>query len=386
MISLHSVRLCCLQAIQSQSLLHRLLRKRAQELLTMGKTFTLPLLMALAMLQGQLKWLAHRQRNLLNGISCRAESSRQFAADSYTVFAGLQSIANTPDSQYALEEDDLQQRYGMPSAERCHQYSRIASLYRGNIMAHLERLEKQASALPEAADDEFHALLKERLHLKSIYTVFHLAQILYLPEDGEGNSPIGPELLLWLNKSDPAPSNADGLELASSAVPYENEDLFWSYVPRCVIRGLFRSASTLMQSLREHPLPFVSEGAETIAELLSSFPQVRDYTTSLEEAPFSPEEFVREFHRYKRRVKQAIREIVDSIDDPQMWNEEEEDVTEDEKNTWLARYTTVLNMLNGKEDIILGQAEDWREALACWGILVRPTLVLDDLRSVLIFA
>ena len=57
-------------------------------------------------------------------------------------------------------------------------------------------------------------------------------------------------------------------------------------------------------------------------------------------------------------------------------------MSEDEKNTWLARYTIVLNMLNGKEDVILGQAEDWREALACWGILVRPTLVLDDLRSV----
>ena len=211
--------------------------------------------------------------------------------------------------------------------------------------------------------------------------VLHLAEILYLPADGEGKGPIGEELLHWVNTFDRAPTKEDGIELASHALPYEAEKLFWSYVPRCILRGLFGTAATLIQSMREHPVPFVQQQASSIASLLSSFPRSTQFSTA--------NEFIQSVHRYRRSVRDTLSDMEVSFDEEELWLSASRKkgkatapkaLPEDDRWGWLARFQVLLKLLLGDEEVVLDQAEDWAEALACWGVLVRPSLGRDDLQ------
>jgi len=68
-------------------------------------------------------------------------------------------------------------------------------------------------------------------HYRSLYTCFSLFIVLYLPEPGYEQAPIGDELMEWLNTHFIEPSTEEGDTLSALDRPWEDET-FWPYLTR----------------------------------------------------------------------------------------------------------------------------------------------------------
>ena len=80
----------------------------------------------------------------------------------------------------------------------------------------------------EAREEPLHS---DPDHYRKLYTCFSLFTVLYLPESGFEDAPIGDELMEWLNTNYIEPSTEEGDHLSSLERPWEDEN-FWSYVAR----------------------------------------------------------------------------------------------------------------------------------------------------------
>jgi nuclear pore complex protein Nup85 len=69
-------------------------------------------------------------------------------------------------------------------------------------------------------------------HYRTLYTCLSLFVVLYLPEAGFDDAPVGEELMEWLNTHFIEPSSEEGDHLSSQDRPWEDE-LFWQYLTRC---------------------------------------------------------------------------------------------------------------------------------------------------------
>jgi len=68
-------------------------------------------------------------------------------------------------------------------------------------------------------------------HYRTLYTCLSLFTILYLPEYGLENAPVGDDLMEWLNVHFIEPSTEEGDHLSSLQRPWEDET-FWPYLTR----------------------------------------------------------------------------------------------------------------------------------------------------------
>lgn len=66
---------------------------------------------------------------------------------------------------------------------------------------------------------------------RSLYTSFSLFVVLYLPEPGFEDIPVGEELMEWLNIHFIEPSTEEGDHLSALDRPWEDET-FWPYLTR----------------------------------------------------------------------------------------------------------------------------------------------------------
>lgn len=114
----------------------------------------------------------------------------QFYTQSFTIFTSLQSIAASQQRD-AADEGAATWLDAGPSVQTMQYYHRVGSLYCDAIQAYMNGLEAE-----KMNDSEL------LLHVQSLQTIFHLAQVLYFPEDGRGMGVVGEELLHWLNAHD----------------------------------------------------------------------------------------------------------------------------------------------------------------------------------------
>lgn len=68
-------------------------------------------------------------------------------------------------------------------------------------------------------------------HYSVLLTCFSLFVVLFLPDFGYDNAPVGEELMEWLNMHFIEPSTEEGDQLSSLDKPWE-DDLFWPYLTR----------------------------------------------------------------------------------------------------------------------------------------------------------
>jgi nuclear pore complex protein Nup85 len=66
-----------------------------------------------------------------------------------------------------------------------------------------------------------------------LYTCFSLFVLLYMPEPGFVDAPVGDELMEWLNVHFIEPSTEEGDQLSTLDRPWE-DDNFWPYLTRFV--------------------------------------------------------------------------------------------------------------------------------------------------------
>lgn len=275
-----------------------------------------------------------------------------FYAQTFTVFHSLQSIAA---SQL---RDEAPLDAGTPSVQTMQYYSRIGALYSDEIHLYFSALEQ--------ADDPVEHLR----HIQSLHTIFRLVQILYFPSDGSGMSVVGEELLHWLNAHDVAPTTEQGHQIAQTAPPHEHPE-YWDYLFRCVLRGFFSTAATVLQSYAlSSESPTLRGIAADTAQLLHTAPR---------STAFAAEQSFQAAHRsWLASVRALIGSTQHKMDAVQSELGENDELRLELE----AQFRCLLELLAGVPERVLEFSEDWKEAVAAWGTLVQPHLKRDDLPDV----
>ncbi|KAJ7334118.1 Nup85 nucleoporin-domain-containing protein [Mycena albidolilacea] len=204
-------------------------------------------------------------------------------------------------------------------------------------------------------------------HYRSLYTCFSLFVVLYLPEPGYEEAPVGEELMHWLNTHFIEPSTEEGEHLSSLKSPWEDET-FWPYLTRATLRGLSNSSVFFFKMLSGHPSEDLQHLAETLAAIISSQPRLQAFDAE--------REFAYASRRWKDRVKN-VRVEMDQVPEAERT---------DDFDNWWDRLSDILGILEGRGEIVQRVCEelgaDWKEVCATWGVFVDPRLRRQDLPDV----
>lgn len=242
-------------------------------------------------------------------------------------------------------------------------YHRVGTLYCEALQAYLAALEP-----PQGEETEY-----ER-HVQDLHMIFHLARVLYVPEDGSGLGVVGEELMHWLNAHDVAPTTEQGQQIAQTIPPHQHPD-YWDYILRCILRGFFGTGATVLQSyVNDTASPTLQAIAAETVHMLQTVPRSTAYTT--EQAFLSAHRhwhtsirvFLSSFQRKMDVVESELSHTSSSANDMRLELE--------------AQFRCLYELLCGVEDRVLEFSEDWKEALCAWGLLVLPAMKRDDVPEV----
>ncbi|WFC98131.1 hypothetical protein MYAM1_000855 [Malassezia yamatoensis] len=292
-----------------------------------------------------------------------ASARTQFYTQSFTIFTSLQSIAASQQQEEHAGDGKAWAEAG-PSTQTLQYYHRIAGLYCDSIQSYIQSL-----GMRRDSETEYIA------HVQSLHTIFYLAQVLYLPEDGRGIGVIGEELLHWLNAHDIAPTTEQGQQIAQASPSYDHPE-FWDYLLRCVLRGFFSTAATVLQSYRAPGVPdSLKKVASETAQILQSLPRSTGYATE--------QAFLAAHRHWHTSVRVFLSGLQREMDGVQKGFEDLKQADAEEKRLELeAQFRCLLELLCGVQDRILEFAENWIEAVCVWGTLVQPALKRDTLPDV----
>ncbi|KAG9309470.1 Nup85 nucleoporin-domain-containing protein [Chiua virens] len=188
-------------------------------------------------------------------------------------------------------------------------------------------------------------------HYRTLYTCLSLFVILYTPEYGLENAPVGDDLMEWLNTHFIEPSTEEGDHLSTLEHPWTDET-FWPYLTRATLRGL---------KLRRL--------SQTLIPLLNTQPKLQAYEAE--------REFAYASHRWKEKVK-ALRIELDAVP---------ESARRDDYEDWWDRLSDIVGILEGRGEMLQKVCEelgaDWKEVCVAWGVFVDPRLRRQDLPDVI---
>jgi len=205
-------------------------------------------------------------------------------------------------------------------------------------------------------------------HCRTLYTCLSLFVVLYLPEVGFDDAPVGEELMEWLNTHFIEPSSEEGDHLSSQDSPWQDES-FWPFLTRSVLRGFSKAPVFLLETLSRHPSEHLQSVAQHLVPLLSSHPRIVQFS--------SERDFVIALRRWKEKVK-TLRLELDRVP---------EDAREDDFENWWKPFSNIVGVLEGRPEIIqsicIDLNADWKEVCAAWSIFVNHRLRRQDLPCVI---
>ncbi|KAF5369464.1 hypothetical protein D9758_002731 [Tetrapyrgos nigripes] len=204
-------------------------------------------------------------------------------------------------------------------------------------------------------------------HYRSLYSCFSLFVVLYLPEPGYEDAPVGEELMEWLNIHFIEPSTEEGDHLSSLDKPWEDVE-FWPYLKRVTLRGLTKASLFFFNTLLQHPSEDLQDLAKSIIPVVENQPRLQNFSAE--------RDFAFASRRWKDKVK-AIRIEMDRVP---------EDCRFDEFENWWDSLSDIVGILEGRSSVIQRVCEDlgadWKEVCAAWGIFVDSRLRRQDLVDV----
>lgn len=146
--------------------------------------------------------------------------------------------------------------------------------------------------------------------------------------------------------------------------PWEH-DAFWPYLSRCLLRGFTSPAATFLRSLEQHPHPPIQKLAKTLASHLTVFPRSSD----VKQYPVD-HQFLTAHRHWVTRLNAELA----TLGKKGNWLGKGEDWSD-----WEDNFRIVVELMQGDEERVLEEANDWKEALGAWGVLVDVGLRRDDL-------
>ncbi|KAF8552731.1 hypothetical protein OG21DRAFT_1477631 [Imleria badia] len=205
-------------------------------------------------------------------------------------------------------------------------------------------------------------------HYRTLYTCLSLFAILYVPDYGLENAPVGDDLMEWLNIHFIEPSSEEGDHLSTLEHPWVDET-FWPYLIRATLRGLSKAATFFLGTLSAHPSKDLRRLSQTLIPLLNTQPKLQAYEAE--------RDFAYASHRWKEKVK-ALRLELDSVPEPDR---------RDDYEDWWDRFSDIVGILEGRGEMIQKVCEelgaDWKEVCVAWGVFVDPRLRRQDLPDII---
>ncbi|KIY53012.1 hypothetical protein FISHEDRAFT_34385 [Fistulina hepatica ATCC 64428] len=202
---------------------------------------------------------------------------------------------------------------------------------------------------------------------RALYTCFSLFVILYMPEYGLEDAPVGDEVMEWLNVHFVEPSTEEGDHLSRLERPWEDES-FWAYIARTTIRGLTKATVFFLNVLSEHPSKDLQDVAQELIPVVESQPLLKNFD--------SESAFKRATNLWRDRVK-LLRIDMNHVPESDRY---------DDFDNWWDRLSDILGVLEGRGDVLrrlCGElGADWKEVCAAWGLFVQPHLRRQDLADV----
>lgn len=227
----------------------------------------------------------------------------------------------------------------------------------------------------------------ELILISTLRDLVHLAQVVYIPQDGRGDGIVSEELVDYLNATAPWPTYERRDTVTSLAAPYEKDD-FWSFIFACTMRGHTSLASSVLKTLLGHPSTVLQRLTQSCLDLLSGVPRSN--------SPLYPYEshFISALRSWRAKVTAQLARLDLDMDDFQEEIEAMEDANgsnapdssreacSEERWSWQAGFKGLLSTLGGDVATIIDASETeggWRSALSAWSLYVRPGLKRDDL-------
>ncbi|CDO69328.1 hypothetical protein BN946_scf184746.g9 [Trametes cinnabarina] len=204
-------------------------------------------------------------------------------------------------------------------------------------------------------------------HYRCLWTCFSLFAVLYLPEPGFEDAPVGDELMEWLNTHFVEPSTQEGDDLSSQERPWE-DPAFWPYLTRTSLRGLSKASTFFLNVLSKHPSTYLQSLAQQLSPLLTNHPRLYQFSAERDFAVAS--------RRWKDKVK-TLRLELDRVPESER---------DDGFENWWDRFSDIVGVLEGRGEVVkricteLGA--DWKEVCSVWGIFVDTRLRRQDLPEV----
>ncbi|KAF8646884.1 hypothetical protein AX16_007062 [Volvariella volvacea WC 439] len=282
----------------------------------------------------------------------RAER-RLFITDTLVIFAALQNLLKSSEEH---EEGWLQQPQNLTMIRKLSiDYVNFIK----ECWIHASRPENQSEEPFQFPSN----------HYRSVYTCFTLFVILYLAEPGYENAPIGDELMEWLNTHWIEPSTEDGDHLSSLERPWEDEN-FWPYLTRSIMRGLSKASLFFLGTLSQHPSEDLQDLADALIPLIETHPRLQNFDVE--------RDFVHASRRWLDKVK-ALRITMDRVPESER---------SDEFENWWDRLSDIVGILEGRSEVVkrvcFDLGADWKEVCAVWGIFVENTLRRSELTDVVL--
>ncbi|KAH6910043.1 Nup85 nucleoporin-domain-containing protein [Coprinopsis sp. MPI-PUGE-AT-0042] len=204
-------------------------------------------------------------------------------------------------------------------------------------------------------------------HYRSLYTCFSLFVVLYVPPAGEEKAPFGDELLEWLNTHFIEPSTEEGHHLSGLDKPWEDET-FWPYITRSILRGLTKASLFFLNGLSQHPADHLVLLSETLSALVESQPHFQNFS--------SERDFAYAYRRWNDKVK-ALRIDLDRVPEADRF---------DDFENWWERMSDIVGVLEGRAEVLKRVCDDlgadWKEVCVAWTIFVDPRLRREELPDI----
>lgn len=204
-----------------------------------------------------------------------------------------------------------------------------------------------------------------------MFHAFNLAQILYLPRDGRGESLVGEELLDWVNAVDTVHINDQGNAIMGAKNSWEQES-FFPFIVRCVLRGFFQPAALLLRTLEKHPHPPIARLGTKLAASVESFPR----STSVDAYPLD-HQFIAAHKLWLAQFRADLATFEGGRGRGHWFDDG--GAGRSAWASWEDDFRSVTELLEGKTERLFAEVADWREALGAWGVLIDVSLRRDDL-------
>ncbi|OAJ38339.1 Nup85 Nucleoporin [Batrachochytrium dendrobatidis JEL423] len=258
------------------------------------------------------------------------------------------------------------------STTKTHMISKASTEYRIAIYNHVRSLENHAQQLACRSDndskDTLDEIQQETSIFSAIHSVWHLAHILFFDDQQltlqQSSKSVLADLINWLSLNHSSDIQSQFEDMISMVTPADHPQ-FWPYIFKCLLRGHFVAASTMLGMLFEYKTAQPLPAHATVSDAMAAFNPVTALTilTQCMPTPSSTSGSQLLFQQKWSEWKDCVAFI---------YSDGKLASSLSIRDTDTDHFITVFGILAGDEEVLFNVSHTWQEALVALGMFVYP--------------